>query len=268
MTSFLLPITRRDGSRVLCALSTNVRAQVFTRLGVALEVLSSPDQSPPNGQLSVTLRDASEVRVPFSAFYGASMDFTTLTRLKAQITGITGSADDTYLSDLITSVSTSFERYMRRAALKEAITEEIRLRQWKQIVTLKGAPIESVTSIKYASHSSEFATIDAMDPSSYMIRDEGETGLIEFLVEMPLAPGFLQVVYIGGLAADQADLELLYPDLVQAADMQCAYEFQRRTSVGGNISFNGGSTTFDQSIDMLPRVRKILDAYRRHYIGA
>ncbi len=267
MVTYRYPIHHQDDTRHLLALTSSGHREVFNQAGTAFEIDNSPDSLPPDGQYPIFQQDGTEVRIPFVTFAGTSMDFTTLTRLKTQLTGISTTADDTFLENLITAVSAHFERYMRRNVLKQTYTEQFRIRRWKQVLSLNAYPIESVSSVKYASHNSLFADADALPATSYIIANDGQPGHIEFMQEMSLPQGFAEVVYVGGLAEDQAELELLYPQLVQACDYQCAYEFDRRKALGGNITFTGGGTSFDSAIDMLPRVKKILDSFRRHYIG-
>jgi|GEM_PF-3464612 len=269
MPTFYLPVTDQAGERQLVGLSVAQRVEVTAQGGTAYPITNDPDQTPPNGQLPVEQQDGSIEHVPFYASYGSSMDITTATRVKAQLTGISGSSEDAFIGDVITGLSGYFERYMRRVLLKQTYTREIRLRRWKQVISLDAFPIESVTSIKYCQNPSGFATATAMDAETYAILEDGTTGVIEFLVEMQMAPGFLQVVFVGGMAEDQAELELNYPELVQACDTQCVHEFNRRFTPGGNLTFGGGSTSFDfSSVELIPRVKGVLDTFRRHYIGA
>lgn len=270
MPTFYLPVTAADGERVLVGLNDSLRVDVLDQGGTTYEIVNSPDAAPPNGQLPVGIAE-SLLRglIPFYASYGSSMDITTVARVKTQLTGISGSGEDAFIGEIITGLSGYFERYMRRTLLKTSRTKVARLRRFKQIVSLDAVPIESVTSIKYATHESLFSTTTAMDATSYAILEDGSTGSIEFLVEMALNPGFLQIVYVGGMADDQAELELTYPELVQACDMQAVHEFNRRYSPGGNVTFGGGSTSFDfSSVELIPRVKSVLDTFRRHYIGS
>lgn len=269
MPTFYLPVFSQAGERRLVGLNASLRVEVGLRAGGVTEITNSPDQAPPNGQFPITLRGGGTALIPFYASYGSSMDITTVARVKTQLTGISGSSEDAFIQEIITGLSGYFERYMRRVLLKQTYTKEIRLRRWKQIVSLDAFPIESVTSIKYCENPSGFSTATAMDASAYAILEDGTTGVIEFLREMPMAPGFLQIVFVGGMAEDQAELELNYPELVQACDMQCVHEYNRRYTPGGNITFGGGSTSFDfSSVELIPRVKGVLDTFRRHYIGS
>lgn len=269
MPTFYLPVFTQAGERRLVGLNASLRVEVLNQAGTPIEITNSPDQTPPNGQFPVTLRGGGVALIPFYASYGSSMDITTVARVKTQLTGISGTSEDAFIQEVITGLSGYFERYMRRVLLKQTYTKQHYVRRWKQIVSLDAFPIESVTSIKYCENPSGFSTATAMDASSYAILEDGTTGVIMFLREMPLAPGFLQIVFVGGMAEDQAELELNYPELVQAADMQCVHEFNRRFSPGGNVTFGGGSTSFDfSSVELIPRVKGVLDTFRRHYIGA
>lgn len=270
MPAFFLPVFDQAGERKLVGLTTLRRVEVHAQDGTTFEITNEPDQLPPNGQLPVGIAESLlHALIPFYASYGSTMDITTVARVKTQLTGISGTSEDAFIQEVITGLSGYFERYMRRTLLKQTYTKEIRLRRWKQIVSVDAFPIESVTSIKYCENPSGFSTATAMDASTYAILEDGTTGVIEFLREMPMAPGFLQIVFVGGMAEDQAELELNYPELVQACDMQCVHEYNRRFTPGGNITFGGGSTSFDfSSVELIPRVKGVLDTFRRHYIGA
>lgn len=268
MPTFYLPVFAQDGSRRLVGLNLAQRVEVGLRAGGVAEITNEPDQTPPNGQFPIGLRGGGTALIPFYASYGSSMDITTVTRVKTQLTGISGSSEDAFIQEIITGISGYFERYMRRTLLKTTYTKEIRLRRWKQTLSLDAFPIESITSVKYVAHPSEFTDADALDATDYAILDDGTTGVVEFLREMQFSPGFLQIVFVGGMGEDQPELELNYPELVQACDMQCVHEYNRRFTPGGNINSSAGSTSFDfSSVELIPRVKSCLDAFRRHYIA-
>ncbi len=270
MPTFSLAVRRQDGTRVLVALDPTLRLTVQDQGGTDREIVNEPDQTPPNGQLPIYDPESLNfILVPFYASYGSSMDITTAARVKTQLTGISGSSEDAFIGDLITGLSGYFERYMRRTLLKQTYTKQIRMRRWKQTISLDAYPIESVTSVKYAEHPSLFATATALDANAYVILNDGLPGVIELLNEMPYSPGFIEIVFVGGMAEDQAELELTYPELVQACDIQCVHEFNRRFAPGSNVNFSGGSTSFDfSSVELVPRVKSVLDTFRRHYIGS
>jgi hypothetical protein len=53
-----------------------------------------------------------------------------------------------------------------------------------------------------------------------------------------------------------------YADLAKAADMQTAYMYQRRNSLGRTATTSGnGTTTFEKDYELLPGVKQILEFY-------
>jgi len=62
----------------------------------------------------------------------------------------------------------------------------------------------------------------------------------------------------------QTPLVMSYPDLAMACDMQCAFQFQRKTEVGlRSVSVEGGSINTYEPTEFLPEVRRVLSSYRR-----
>lgn len=66
------------------------------------------------------------------------------------------------------------------------------------------------------------------------------------------------------LTITQRPLIMDYADLVLAADMQSAFVFQRRNSLGiRSISMEGGSIQTFEKVDLIPAVRSIIRRYKR-----
>lgn len=262
MTLYKVRITNGDGT------ITHSLPYVIAEDGVTVVPLSmDPNESPPTGRAYV-LEDDGVTRTYLDWIFAAySMDLTTLTRVKTSLGGISSSAYDTLLSQIITDVSARFERYMRRQVYQTTVTKTFPLSQLSTVITLDAAPVTSITSIKYASHPSDFAATTAMDTDNYVLEDSA-AGHVRFLVQTPLndrrRPGYVQIVYVGGMAASVGDFIAAYPDITRAADVQCGYEFQRRNTPGGNVTTEAGSTAFDSALGILDSSKAVLDSYRRY----
>jgi len=195
----------------------------------------------------------------------ALIDVTTAARVKATLEGISGSTLDTVIAQFITSVSAEFERYLRRGLKAEARTDTRRHRQWASVFALDAYPVSAVSSLKYVSHPSLATGATTMAAEAYWT--DPATGLVQFLQEMSLEPGFIAAAYTGGMAADTAGLIAAYPDIAQAADWQVAYELTRRRSPGGNVTMGGGGTSYGEAeVQLLVKVKASLDRYRRHWV--
>jgi len=266
---YKLPVRRADGSKIRVVLAQDGEIRVRDTSGTVHAVANSPDALPPTGRPFV--RDASGA-VRFLAYEEDwhSMDLTTLTRLKAHLGGISTSGSDSLLSSTITDVSYRMEKYLRRQILRQTNVQQLSLRRFGSTLSLDAYPVSSITSIKYAGHPNDFASVSAMSTDSYVLED-AEAGLIRFVGTMPYTsnrvPGYLQVTYVGGMASDTADFVLTWPDLARAADLQCAYEFMRRNTAGGNVSSDAGATAFTGDLTWLAGVLATLDIYRRHVIS-
>ena len=270
MGIYKIPVRLADGSIRHINPGASGRFYVVDTDGSSIEITVDPDDAPPTGRAYVVDSDGS-TRIYVSYVYAvSSMDLTTTARVKANLGGISSSASDSLIDGIVTDVSYRFERYMRRQVLRQAATATFPASRFSTILSLPAYPVTSITSIKYATHPSEFADATAMAATEYVLEDQ-DAGLVRFLVEMPLLddrrPGYLQVVYTGGMAEDTDDFIATYPDVARAADVQCAYEFQRRNSPGGNATNDGGSTAFDGPLGLLESSRQALTPYRRIVIG-
>jgi len=267
VTIYKVPVVRSDGSIAHVLPVGGDELTVIDSDGITEIVVDfDPDEAPPIG-IPYVLDSDGVTRIYLEwaeAVY--SMDLTTLTRVKATLGGLSSGAYDSQLAQIITDVSGRFERYMRRQVLRQTNTKTIPLAQLSVVTTLEASPVSSITSIKYAGHPSDFAGTTAMDAQNYVLED-ADAGLVRFLVEMPLAdrrrPGYLELVYVGGMADDTADFVATYPDIARAADIQCAYEFQRQRSPGGNVTSDAGSTAYDEALGMLETAKQALAGHRR-----
>lgn len=198
-----------------------------------------------------------------------SMNLTTLARVKASLGGLSSTQHDTTLTNIIESVSSRFERFMRRQVLERSLTETVPLAQFSTTYSLDTYPVTAITSIKYVSHPSDSATATALDATSYVLEDPS-SGLVRFLFDATRRsnrlPGYLVIAYTGGMAEDTADFVATYPDIAHAAELQAAYEFQRRNAPGGNATGSTSSTAYTGDMDLLPAVKTVLYGHRREML--
>lgn len=262
-----LPLTLEDGTKVHRILSVNLRPLVTLEDGTRVEGDNSPDDFPPTGAAVHTLEDGSTVTVPYERAY-YSMDLTTLARVKVQLGGVSGTSADALLGTIITSVSARMEGYMRRNVLKQTYTKTYPLPRLNTVLRLEAFPVESVTYVRYGGHPADLDTADRnLDTRAFVLEDE-LSGVLRFTIDTPLTtarrPGYVKVQWVGGMAEDIADLILLFPEIAQAADVQCAYEYQRRRHPVGDVQTEGGSTSFGGEMGWAASVRETMDRYRRH----
>ena len=62
---------------------------------------------------------------------------------------------------------------------------------------------------------------------------------------------------------DRSPLVVAYADIVQATEIQTAFDYQRRDEIGlQSVSHEGGSISLDAAVKLLPGVMQILDPHR------
>jgi hypothetical protein len=174
---------------------------------------------------------------------------------------VSDTADDALLSRYITSVSHQIEGELCRWTEATARTEEYWIDQGCKLILLDGQPYTTITSIKYSSDK-DWASETALTQTEEWIGDPVEA-VIRLLFETRLRPGYAQVVYSGGMAANTAAFEAAYPDIAEAAGLQALYMFNRHKSPGGNVVVAGGSTQFDQQLKLLAHVEEVISRHRR-----
>lgn len=194
-----------------------------------------------------------------------TIDLTTLADVRALGQwDVTDTTDDALLTRYITSYSKEFERALDRHTEATTYTEVYTLRQGEKVVTLKGAPASAVTTVKY-SFDQDWANATALTVTSDYIAELDEA-TVRLLFTTSYRPGFVQVVYDGGMAANTAAFATAHPDISEACAMQAMYHWTRHHSPGGNVVVQGGSTTYDGELRILKGAQNTLDRYRRWYL--
>lgn len=175
------------------------------------------------------------------------------------------------LDRLVLAVSAEVERYLGRKLNSEARTEVHSPRAWQRAIVLSAYPVATVTSVKQASDR-DFAAATAMASTEYAL--QAEFGLLQFDEPLQGGPGTVQVVYTGGLVANEAAdahltaLEAAYPDLVLAATMWAKLLYDRRHLVGvASKSVKGTAVASLPGGTPPPEIKQLLDGYRRLRLG-
>ncbi len=202
------------------------------------------------------------------------MDLTTLERVKVGL-GDAGNQNDALLAQLITSISVDLERRMKRYVQSAQRVEVVPVVSGYRCFSLRGTPLDPDSVAVVACPTRDFAGPEAFPYKAnvdYVV--DPENGLVNILrlfdtriigaTLAPLAPGFFQVTYTGGLAADTAGLIAAYPDLADACDLQVVHRFKRKDSAGAVKQTMGGTeSTSTGEYKLLDRVEQVCAFYRR-----
>ena len=188
------------------------------------------------------------------------MDLTTVEAVKL-LAPISGNGEDALLGALVTSVSKRAETMMGRHALSSSRTEVYTLPKWGKRLILKGSPVASVTSVIYGSER------DFTDDSALTEHDEFtvdlEAGILHLRIATPYDPGFVQVVYTGGMAADTAAFVAAYPDVAAGVDFEVINLWKRRQNPAGASTFAGGALQVTGELGTLKYLEQAVEPYRR-----
>lgn len=185
---------------------------------------------------------------------------TTRTLVKAQ-KDITGTTLDSVIDSLIAAVSEMAEDYLGRELLKATYTEERPLRARTRYVSLRGFPIDSVSSVKYA-RTYDFSDIDDLDEGLYQVRKaQGQIYLSG--ISTWFETGFVQVTYLGGMAEDTDDFVAEHPRMAQAATNEVIARLNRRLAADGNPQAINSSVAYQKELQPLTDFYAALDPHRR-----
>jgi len=192
------------------------------------------------------------------------MDMTTKARIKV-MRGI-DAADtilDAMIDQIIVNVSARFEAALGRHVLDSDYTETYEIPKAGKVVWLRAYPVDSITSIIYSSKPNDAtATLLTADDEYYL---DSEAGIIRLrLSNTPYDPGYLAVVYNGGMALTTTAFIAEFPDIAAVCDQQVIHELNRRNTPGQNIETRDGKSAFGEGeINLLRGVREVLGMYSR-----
>lgn len=191
------------------------------------------------------------------------MDMTTLPRLKERMEGLDGTTNtkDIVLQRLITALSKRAEKYLNRHIESTSRTEYFDVLTSQNVVTVRGVPISSITSIH---NDTVWDFGSSTEVSSTYYTYQADTGEICFdMTQLSAGNRVLKVVYTGGMAASTTAFISSYPDLTDAIEMQIIAAFQDRRNYGlATMALQGTAVTYQPPGRWIPEVREVLDLYR------
>ncbi|HOQ06044.1 MAG TPA: hypothetical protein PKY88_12620 [Anaerohalosphaeraceae bacterium] len=174
------------------------------------------------------------------------------------------------LTGLIGSVTAMAEQYCHRGLVlpEEPVTEVYT--GGTPYLRLRAFPIAGLQSIRIAADW-DFDSAEPLVSSEYRLLQSGRSGIV-YRVDLPWPaepPDSIQVVYRGGYvpagSEPASSAEVPMPaDLQESAVEQVSFLFKRKDDIGlSGVSFQGGSFSKFENIDLLPQVKRIWDAYKR-----
>lgn len=174
-------------------------------------------------------------------------------------------SNDAALELLIDEISRQLEHRMKRHAAQAPRTENYRLRAGETMISLRGAPVTSVSSVTL-SNTPDFTgiTTEVLNESYYVDMEEG-TLHFNFVEPDPIV--YVRVAYTGGMAPDSDTFQLYWPDIAGVATRQVAHAWQRRNTPGGNVQVGmgptSGQTQYIGKYQLLPDAIEITDFHTR-----
>lgn len=191
------------------------------------------------------------------------LELTTAAKVKA-MKGISGTSEDALIADLILEVSQEAEEYLRRYTLSTARQEVYELRVNQRYLSVDGFPIvgSRAIAVQYAS-TRDFSSIETLDSSLYSVL--AAEGQIHFhSIETNLNPGFVQVSYTGGMAADTDTFVATYPRIAGAVTREVLNRWNRAKNPEGSLrSVNATSVGYEKPLAPLEDFYAALDHHRR-----
>lgn len=164
-------------------------------------------------------------------------------------------ADQAVLTEMIASVSDSFEQYCARAFTYGTYTATNRLSG--QAVFVDQYPIDNVLSV-LVSFNGRSAALQSW--SDYEIGPDNDCIIFFGVPEEAL----VKVTFEGGLADDTADVIANYPALSGACNLQVATLWRRHnTADRTGMTLGTGQTSWNKEYNLLDNVTDTLDQYYR-----
>lgn len=187
------------------------------------------------------------------------MQITTLANVKELLSIPTSNTgEDVRINSFVLAVSAVVEKHLMRSLHIEERTQYFDVERSNKVFYLNAYPISAIAV--YNDYGRDF--LSAIDAENYTIRS-GENRLV--IDKQSLIEGYdaLKVVYTGGLALTQSELQTAYPDLEMAARMQCAiwYKMKERLNLLSESIQGVGQTNY-KPLKLDPAVIEALDQYR------
>lgn len=178
---------------------------------------------------------------------------TTVDVVKAKL-GITYNDDNAVIEDLINECSDWIESKINRQLKDSAPVTEYYNGASNGKVLMRKYPVNSITSVAYASGTLDAPTWNVLPASSSYVLDE-YSGILN-VEPMYTGSSNYRIIYRGGFTTVPSDLVLACKKMV-------AKEYLRRNSEGAKGEQIGdASASWDEDID--PSVTKILNRYKRY----
>lgn len=193
----------------------------------------------------------------------AVIDFCTIADVKTHVKHPDGD-DDAQLTEIVQAMSLRFEQELGMPSEAAARTEVRRLKYQARNLSLYAAPATVLTSIKL-SVTHDFSAVTALTSNTDYVVDL-TTAVVQFLFPITYTPGWAEIVYTAGLGTNTAAIQTAFPDLQQACVQQCAYEWQRKNTMGGNQTVSGASTEYTGQYRLLENVVNTLVRHRRRHL--
>jgi hypothetical protein len=195
------------------------------------------------------------------------VNLTTRDRVKRRA-DIQGDKQDLLIDELVAEVSADVETFLGRHIVATARTEVYRLHAHQHTFSVKGAPITDQPTLKY--HMRDLQWADVGDQDTTQFHTDRTRGQVYLRFNTPYSPGYAQIVYTGGMIAEDADPDAqlsafiaAYPQLAGAVDQQVVEILRRRRNPTGSLSVRGSSVVNQGELGLLRDVRRRLDQFRR-----
>jgi len=193
------------------------------------------------------------------------VDLTTRARVKAMIP-ITHPNDDEIIDQLIADTSARVQRALRRHTQATARTEVYQINRHEKVIWLRGYPViaSGTSSVKYSS-TQDFSNITTLtEYDDYNLTDED--GLLRLRINTPLDPGFVEIIYTGGMGTDAADFISNYPEITLAVDHDIIARWKRRANPENDITFAQGGMTFTKQVGTLDDLQEVIEMHKRRSV--
>lgn len=192
---------------------------------------------------------------------------TTVARVKDRL-GITVSTNDAELLRIINGVTDLLEGETGRRFLRATVTNEVHeIRGVSDMVPVKQAPLESITSVEYSTGIGSNRTWVTLDTSLYEIMGDGKSGLIKVWGGLGRGINAVRVTYVGGYkiawaAAGDNNTHTLPADLTDLAE-RIVTKYWKRREAEGKSSEGIANASIQWRSDLEKADQHIIDRYRR-----
>lgn len=184
---------------------------------------------------------------------------TTLERVKDRAV-ITENGFDILLSRLINSATDYVESQTGQRFKETTYTNELYSPEANQkYLTLKHAPVSSITSIYYGVGTPSNKNWTAFGADDYELVDDGKSGLVRMHAGLPQGVNTIRATYVAGYkiafgaagdAGDASPTHTLPADLTDLCERLIIRWFKRRENAGkSQESFEGSNTTWKDLLD-------------------